>query len=680
LSNKGFTFNQPVVPGANSLDRMSFDDFYNMGDLEGNLPSFPPKTIKQIIQLVDQGKSEQISILEWLDAVDNQNQWNDLEASEVNDACRAIWYAMCTNVALGDIAFFKVALALDGKPTSIIPDLIQSMDIVQGVSELADLERKKIDWLQAIRSQSYQSMSQYCFDNNRTPKSYVKYLRLPKANSYERHLSTELVKVAPRPLTSVADLWLQECFRSLKTTSDKLAFCDTAISYFEDYDYGKHVEDILEEKCLPTGDDSFWYSLSEQSKSILKKKFNISSYYELKSISRLLTSEHGKEYLDFEDHEARQIHSRTMFWSNYSARFNRIRALLPTQTLQYLMSQGYSPSGQIESLSDKSNYQCEVLIFELDKIIAVEFLRGDLSETRFFKNTEWNAKRLFESSDLTIEAIREMSQLDVHDHLTSWQYFCEKLLRTKFKLLPDNNIPYFKGLPPDVNSYSEARGLPRPAQSYLDERARKLERWVEHFWETEFKTSKYGDQPGLQQKSNTYLSKAYVAKQLGNDETYKELLSVASKQGNTEAMYRHGITLVKGTNSERNEGERYILDSAKKGHTSAVAFIKRFGLSKYMEKRLVFKEQCVLINKIRKFWIGFHPVKGWVVQDRNRSQFSSEFILATTGETFIEPRKACHTQKIIFAPEVIDSVSDEHLEELEKILFKYNRVLGKWAK
>jgi hypothetical protein len=453
------------------------------------------------------------------------------------------------------------------------------MDIVQGVSELADLERKKIDWLQAIRSQGYQSMSQYCFDNNRTPKSYVKYLRLPKANSYERHLSTELVKIAPKPLTSVADLWLKECFRSLKTTNDKLAFCDTAIGYFKDYDYGKHVEDILEEKCLPTGDDSFWYSLSEQSKSILKKKFNISSYYELKSISRLLTSEHGKEYLDFEEHEARQIHSRTMFWSNYSARFNRIRALLPAQTLQYLMSQGYSPSGQIEALSDKSNYQCEVLIFELDKIIAVEFLRGDLSETRFFKNTEWNAKRLFESSDLTIEAIREMSQLDVHDHLTSWQYFCEKLLRTKFKLLPNSDIPHFKGLPPAVNSYSETRGLPKPEQSYLDERARKLERWVEHFWETEFKTSKYGEQSGLQQKSNVYLSKAYVAKQLGKDEDHELYIKKSANQGNPEAMNQLGQILLRNSDANlRRHGERWLAKAAVTGHENAQTLVDKFNI------------------------------------------------------------------------------------------------------
>ncbi len=88
----------------------------------------------------------------------------------------------------------------------------------------------------------------------------------------------------------------------------------------------------------------------------------------------------------------------------------------------------------------------------------VEFLRGASSETRIFNNNEWNARRLFEADGLSLDDIRAMSQLDVHDHVIFWQYFCEKLLRTKFKVYPNTNIPYFKGLPPAVNSYSEARG------------------------------------------------------------------------------------------------------------------------------------------------------------------------------------------------------------------------------
>ena len=218
-----------------------------------------------------------------------------------------------------------------------------------------------------------------------------------------------------------------------------------------------------------------------------------------------------------------------------------------------------------------------MLIFELDKIIAVEVLRGDLSETRFFKNIEWNAKRLFESPELTIEAIREMSQLDVHDHLTSWQYFCEKLLRTKFKLLPNPDIPYFKGLLPAVNGYSKTRGLPKPEQSYLDERARKLERWVEYFWETEFKTSKYGDQSGLQQKSNLYLSKAYVAKQLGKDEDHELYIKKSANQGNPEAMNQLGQILLRNSDANlRRHGERWLAKAAVTGHENAQNLVKKF--------------------------------------------------------------------------------------------------------
>ncbi|MBE3868625.1 hypothetical protein HJ160_05895 [Vibrio parahaemolyticus] len=281
-----------------------------------------------------------------------------------------------------------------------------------------------------------------------------------------------------------------------------------------------------------------------------------------------------------------------MFWSNYSSRFNRIRALLPELTFDYLVNQGYEPSDQVERLSKESVYQCEVLIFELDKIIAVEFLRGDLSETRFFKNTEWHAKRLFESADLTIQAIREMTQLDVHDHLTSWQYFCEKLLRTKFKLLPNDDIPFFKGLPPAVNCYNQTRGLPRPEQSYLDERARKLELWLERFWNTEFSTSKYGEQSGLEQKSNVYLSKAHIAKQLGNNEQHELYIKKSANQGNPEAMNQLGQILLKASDvGLRRHGERWLAKAAVQGHVNAQTLVKKFNIkvehdADYYQQRL----------------------------------------------------------------------------------------------
>lgn len=182
-----------------------------------------------------------------------------------------------------------------------------------------------------------------------------------------------------------------------------------------------------------------------------------------------------------------------------------------------------------------------------------------------------------------------MSQLDVHDHVSSWQYFCEKLLRTKLKVVPDDNLPYFRGLPPSVNQYNSKTGLIKPDFSYLDERSRKLTPWVERFWQDEFKTAKYGNQSDLQKKSNIYLTKAYTARQLGNEEEYQLYLKKSAEQGNSEAMWELGQTMLLVRNSsaeKRRAGEEWIGKAASLEHEKAVDLATRFRIEfQKIEKR-----------------------------------------------------------------------------------------------
>ncbi|GAL03981.1 hypothetical protein JCM19237_2132 [Photobacterium aphoticum] len=191
----------------------------------------------------------------------------------------------------------------------------------------------------------------------------------------------------------------------------------------------------------------------------MKDQYGLSNFYELHGISRLLSHDDTESALGFDEQKRRQIHSRTMFWSNYTKHFQRIRALLPEASFHYIAQFNNGLPPFVDKLSSSGSQDSEVYIFEFSKLIVVEFLRGGLSETRFLNATDWNLKRLFDSRELSIDDIRSLSQQEVHDHLVGWQYFCEKLLRTKFKLTPTTDKPYFKGLPPSVNSYSETKGL-----------------------------------------------------------------------------------------------------------------------------------------------------------------------------------------------------------------------------
>ncbi|PSV82262.1 hypothetical protein CTM94_10485 [Photobacterium leiognathi] len=545
------------------------------------LPSFPPKTLLQIVNLVDAGRADEISIFEWLEVTENTDQWTELTDDQTLDACRAIWMAICCTPVLGDIAFFKVALAIDGKPSSIVPQLLETMSIVRTVNGLDELCSEKIDWLLSLQAQQYRELANVCWNANLTPYYKTKWLRLPLANTYLTQIQQEVCSVIdPQSYDEKSDNWLYECFLSLQTTKERIAFCERFILRFSKNAYSYLCGKTIEERCLPFNEDCYWYLLSESAKEKLKNQFGLSNYYELHGISRLLSQDNTEDALGFDEQKRRQIHSRTMFWSNYTKHFKRIRALLPDSSFNYIaqFNDGLPPF--VDKLAPSESQDSEVYIFELSKLIVVEFLRGGLSETRFFNATDWNLKRLFDSRELSIDDIRSLSQQEVHDHLVGWQYFCEKLLRMKFKLTPTTGKPYFKGLPPSVNSYCETKGILSALDpKMMTERKIALAPWVEQFWNVEFKTGKYGEFSDTQKQSSVYLKKALMAKQLGSHDEYEMFISKAAEHGNPEAMWQLGRTMLLGarsTSAMRKQGEDWVGKAASLAHQEAKETAIRF--------------------------------------------------------------------------------------------------------
>lgn len=584
MSSNGFAFSLPNLPSTNSVERLSFDEFYDMGVDSELLPSFPPKTLKQIMDLVQAGKTNTIHIFEWLDAIENQQQWDDLDDREKQMACIAVWTGIGSHSILGDIALFKMGLSLDDKPSSVVSVLVDSIEIARNVPNWNELDVLKLDWLLALKSKQYQVMAEICYNANKSVASYIKSLRLPQASTYQAHVEKSIVEMIPSTdLSAHDDAWLISNFYALKTTQQRIDFCESLIIQLGKFHYGKQCNELIELQCLPMQDQSYWNRLSAAAKQILKLKFQLSSYFDLKAISSALYSEKAAEVLAFTEDQTRQIRSRSMFWSNYSSCFERVRVLLPKASFHFVEEQNNGVPPFVDNIDENDQFETEVYIFEIGKTIAVEFLRGALSETRFFKNDAWYAQRLFDSKTLTIAEIRSMNQLEVHDHLSSWQYFCEKLLRTKFNINPNSNIPYFKGLPPDINQYKDGVGLiTAPDELMLNHRRQKLESWVEKFWSSEVDTGKFGELRGLEKKSSLYLSKALMAKQLGNADDYDMFIKKAANQGNSEAMWQLGKTMLLNARSDaktRLYGQDWVSKAAAKGHREAMETADRFRIA-----------------------------------------------------------------------------------------------------
>ncbi|MGD1463665.1 EH signature domain-containing protein [Vibrio harveyi] len=602
MKNSVISFAQPSLPCKVGIEKNSFDDFFDMGKGATVLPSFPPKTLLQIVNLVDAGRADEISIFEWLEVTENTDQWTELTDDQTLDACRAIWMAICCTPVLGDIAFFKVALAIDGKPSSIVPQLLETMSIVRTVNGLDELCSEKIDWLLSLQAQQYRELANVCWNANLTPYYKTKWLRLPLANTYLTQIQQEVCSVIdPQSYDEESDNWLYECFLSLQTTKDRIAFCEHFILRFSKSAYSYLCGKMIEERCLPFNEDCYWYLLRESAKEKLKNQFGLSNYYELHGISRLLSQDNTEDALGFDEQKRRQIHSRTMFWSNYTKHFKRIRALLPESSFHYIAQFNNGLPPFVDILAPSESQDSEVYIFELSKLIVVEFLRGGLSETRFFNATDWNLKRLFDSRELSIDDIRSLSQQEVHDHLVGWQYFCEKLLRMKFKLTPTTGKPYFKGLPPSVNSYSEAKGLLlAPDSKMMTERKALLAPWVEQFWNVEFKTGKYGEFGDTQKQSSVYLAKALMAKQLGNHDEYEMFIRQAADNGNPEAMWQLGRTLLLGSRSTpamRKQGEEWIGKAASFAHHEATETATRFRIKIEEAQNILQSSRCSELSK-----------------------------------------------------------------------------------
>ncbi|EOD77332.1 hypothetical protein D515_03996 [Grimontia indica] len=569
------------MPKNNKIERLSFDDFFDMGLGNVILPSFPPKRLSEMVRLVNAGKSSEISIFEWLDVIEDQMQWDSLSESENTEACIAAWSAIGTNHILGDIALFKVALAADGRPTSIVRNLTETMAIARQAQGLSELDAMKMDWLLALQHKNFGQLATYCYQHSMTIFELTRFLRLPQAMSYADSVNAQLVScITKGDINDEDDRWLYKNYQHLKTTKQEIEFCERFIAKQNQHEYGYLCEELVGTACLPTQEESYWNRLSTSTKQILKKKFRLSNYFDLRAISSALYSEQAAELLGLTEDQTRQIRSRCMFWSNYSASFERVRVLLPKASFQFVAERNNGVPPFVDDIDETGQLDTEVYIFELGKTIAVEFLRGALSETRFFKNDSWYSQRLFESKTISIAEIRAMSQLEVHDHLPSWQYFCEKLLRTKFMITPNKNIPYFRGLPPEVNLYKEGVGLlVAPNEGKLRERRVKLEDWVERFWRSEVETGKFGDFTGRDKESTLYLSKALMAKQLGSQDDYNFFIRKAANQGNSEAMWQLGRTMLLGRNSDlkwRQAGEEWISKAAAKGHKEAMETADRF--------------------------------------------------------------------------------------------------------
>ncbi|MGF1746212.1 EH signature domain-containing protein [Vibrio minamisatsumaniensis] len=588
MTSSGFSFSQPELPKRISLlDQPQSLVEQRLVDMP--LPSFPAKGLLEIVELVQQERYQDIHIFEWLDILQDESQWVELDQATLSNVLPSVWKGITASQKLSEIIFFKIALALDGKKSEIVPGIINSLEVVKNHTQmLSRHDAIKARWLLALQNSDLATLARYCYESGCTAEDMLTNYQLPLSNGYSYHISEFLfgcLDVAN--LNKQDDQWLASYFYSYKVSAHRMDFCRSLILEVGHYNYGESCHQIIEAHCLPFSKNSYWNKLPHDAKVILKQKYDLTCYYDLHTISSILYSNETSEALGLTEYELVQIKDRSLFWSNYSSRFSRVRVLLPVQTHDYLAHNDVELPDFIHRFSEEKQSNVETYVFELDGVIAVEFLRGETTDTRFFKKTSINVQQLFDSTSISVDAIRAMSQLEVHDHLDYWQHFCEKLLREKLSVLPNSGTTQFRGLAVDLGRYWDDFGLAKLTSDMLSIRKKAMQAWIEKFWEAEYATGKFGEIRGLAKRSQVYHMQALEAEQLGHKEDYEHLIRKAANQGNPDAMYRTGISVLKTSRSDRKlkqSGEDWIVKAANLGHIAAREFVKKFRLSGFAPK------------------------------------------------------------------------------------------------
>ena len=498
---------------------------------------------------------------------------DELEKQEISIL---LWKCINNYDAVANMAFFLASQFIEKERKSYPALLLDTLSIVKPF--LHERHHRRVEWLTNIYKADYISCNKLALANNSQTLSFINKLKLAKPNATRKGLINNLIHSLPKTLDTISSEWLISSFSPL-TRFELLSVTNELVQ--SDIHFSHILDTWLKENCLPSEDQSLWYELEPASRKALEEKYGISNYFLFELLVKLLSKDINSSALNIDDTQSNQLRARSVFWKNYSQKFNQIKILLPKHTYQVISEGLVVNSRNLIILPDEPNENSEACIFEISEHIIVEILRGQASEIRVFERSQRNIARLLENKNLSLKDIRNMTYGYVHDHEYLWQFAFEKLLRTKLNITPNSNITHFLGLPKSIGKYDHQYGMAKPSEENLMKRQSRLIEWNERFWNEEEKTEKYSGISPLVKKSYRDLAIAKNALLDGNKHVYETYLHKSANKGNPEAMYLLGVNIInnpKSSSSLKRDGENWVIKAAISGHPPAVELAERYNL------------------------------------------------------------------------------------------------------
>jgi len=249
--NSGIQFPIPRVPKSHSLRKVSSGGGVANAISHRQIPSYPPLRIEQILRLIENGSSDAITVLEWL------NLFRKELFFETDDegyrAASLIWQAISENERLSRIALYLAGLQINGQNDKFPKLLIDSMSVAKPL--LKGIHLNRVSWLIGLKAEEYKACVNLAFELKCVPTDVPKSLNLPLVTSCRRDLQNALLSFVTANLGAETRTWLETAF-SKSTRLEMIEIVDSLLGKKESV-FSQFLN-WLTEVCHPESADTIW--------------------------------------------------------------------------------------------------------------------------------------------------------------------------------------------------------------------------------------------------------------------------------------------------------------------------------------------------------------------------------------------------------------------------------------
>ncbi|MFW6296185.1 MAG: EH signature domain-containing protein, partial [Halothece sp.] len=341
---------------ADSLgNKRKYYEFYKLQQMAIQLP----RSLSEIIQVIQTGKEETISRLEWTYCVSAKQEWDQENPCLAQETSLKIWELSNSNSWLQGLLLWLLSLSYTETDKIVLADSIKKT-FLEFYSHSSNSNNVAVEILVAIAQKNYKKIAKISSQFSVTPEDLLQQNNLASNIPAVKKAEDYLVNVFA---TDFNEHWLLHCFNTM-SQEQELKQVEKLLKTIP-VKKGETLHSIvqwLQNRYNPRSIHSRWNSLSPEAQSALSNWIGAVNWKQFEKLVDILLRQ-----LDPDDYQYNQLKRRRDFWSNYSDRFQRLRILLPQESANRISQE---LKQDVDILKEDGSETTEVCIFDFGDIFA----------------------------------------------------------------------------------------------------------------------------------------------------------------------------------------------------------------------------------------------------------------------------------------------------------------------